>query len=402
MLEAEATNSPLYVRAATYLGLRPVILSADPSRYDYLIAANCEAIRVDTSNIEAMISACTKFSSTTTIAGITSAQESVYPAVGKLCKYFSLPGPQAAAVERCCDKFVQRQILAAADIPVPTYGLAANATEAERCAAEIGFPVVVKPATGIGSMGVRLCRDVVELAEHTASLLGEHQIRRSPSRILVEQFANGDHYTVEMVGGDVIGIGAADFGRPPHFVCREYVYPALLDDEQRMRIVDVSQSCLRALGLDWGPTNIDLRLTKGGPVVIEVNPRLAALPNSELIRFAYGIDPVLEHIKLAIGKECRLRPSASNTAAARVLVADRDGTLNWIQGDRRAKAIPGVADVKLFIKPNTSIVRKGDCRDRIGYVIAVSRNPAQAIAALERATELIKWSITPSSVLANT
>ncbi|RWD54322.1 MAG: hypothetical protein EOS60_35365, partial [Mesorhizobium sp.] len=71
---------------------------------------------------------------------------------------------------------------------------------------------------------------------------------------------------------------------------REYTYPASLTDDEHRRIADVSMGCLRALGLGWGPTNIDVRWTKLGPVVIEVNPRLAATPTPQLVKLAYGVD----------------------------------------------------------------------------------------------------------------
>lgn len=393
-----ASNGRKYVHAAQRLGLHPITLSSDPTQYKYLAAGDCEVIRVDTDNVDAMIRECSRLARRSDIAGITSALESVYAAAGKLCRYFDLPGPKPAAIKRCCDKFAQRQLLAEAGVPVPAYRLAANATDVERSAAEIGLPVVVKPTVGIGSSGVRLCRDADELAEHMTYLLGNY-IRRSSPRILVEEFVQGPHYSVELMGNELIGIGAADFGGPPHFVCREYIYPAILSDDEHRRIADVSLSCLQALGLGWGPTNIDLRWTKRGPVAIEVNPRLAGTPNSQLVKLAYGVDLIAEHIKLVIGEECNLRRSHSHTAAARILLSDRDGIFDTIGGDDRAAAVPGVKEVKFFVAPKTPIVRKGDYRDKIGHVIAASPSLARTKAILQRAVDCIEWSITPFPIL---
>ncbi|RUX82100.1 hypothetical protein EOA25_37340, partial [Mesorhizobium sp. M2A.F.Ca.ET.040.01.1.1] len=195
---------------------------------------------------------------------------------------------------------------------------------------------------------------------------------------------------------EVIGIATGDFGRPPHFVFREFTFPAALTDDEHERIADVSLSCLRALGLGWGAANIELRWTKHGPVVIEVNPRLSGTPEPQLIQAAYGVDLITEHIKLVIGEEWNVRKSQSHTAAARILVPDRDGTLDWIDGDSRAAAVPGVAEVKLYVEPNTPIVRKGDERDWIGHVIAVSPSLARTEAALQHAVDLVGWSITPA------
>ncbi|MCW1412946.1 acetyl-CoA carboxylase biotin carboxylase subunit family protein [Rhizobium sp. 1AS11] len=394
-----ASNSLRYVQAAQRLGLHPIILSADPAQYHFLAVEGADAIRVDTNSLEALIRECSRLRAIYDIAGITSAQEAVYATVGKLCRYFDLRGPNPVSVERCCDKFTQRQLLAEAGIPVPAYRLAANARDVESAATEIGLPVIVKPAVGIGSSGVQLCRDADELTEHTTRLLSRAGIGRSLPRILVEEFAQGPHYSIEIMGNEVVGIAAADFGPPPNFVCREYIYPALLTDDQHKQIAEISVSCLRTLGLGWGPKNIDLRWTKLGPVVIEVNPRLAGTPAPQLVQLAYGADLVTEHIELVIGHQSDLTTRHSHTAAARILVPDRDGTLDWIKGQRLAAVLQGVAEVKLCVEPKAPIVRKGDSQDRIGYVIAASPSRVRTEAILQRAVDLIVWSITPFPIL---
>ncbi|MER8417798.1 acetyl-CoA carboxylase biotin carboxylase subunit family protein [Mesorhizobium sp. M1329] len=385
----------LYIQAAQRLGLHPITLSADPAQYDYIVTEEAEAIRVDTDDLDALIDECSRLRATYGIAGITCAKESVYATVGKLCRHFDLPGPDPTSIEQCCDKFTQRQLLAEAGIQVPSYRLATNAADIESSAAEIGLPVILKPAVGVGSSGVRLCRNVDELAEHATYLLGGKHIWRSSPRILIEEFAQGPYYSADIMGDEVIGIYAGEFGPHPHFVFREFTLPAPLTDDEHERIARVSLSCLRALGLGWGPTCIEFRWTKLGPVVIEVNPRLGGAPGPQLVQLTYGLDLVTEHIKLVIGNEWDLRRRHSQIAAARILVPDRDGTLDRIDGDSRAAAIPGVAEVEFYIGPKTSIVRKGDHRDWIGHVIAASSSRARTEAILQRAVDLIDWSITP-------
>ncbi|RWM77804.1 acetyl-CoA carboxylase biotin carboxylase subunit family protein [Mesorhizobium sp.] len=396
LIEGHPRTGLLFVQAAQRIGLHPITLSGDPAQYDYLAAEGIEAIRVDTNNLDALIRECSRLRATYDIAGITSPNEPVYATVGKLCLHFNLPGPNPTSIEQCCDKFAQRQLLAQAGIPVPAYRLAANATDLESSAAEIGLPVILKPAVGSGgSSGVRLCRNIDELAEHTNYLLGGKHMWRSSPRILVEEFAQGPLYVAHIMGNEVIGIEAVDFYAPPQFFYRGGIFPALLSDDEHERIVNVSLSCLRALGLGWGPTNVELRWTKVGPVVIEVNPLLGGAPEPQMVQLAHGIDLITEHIKLVIGDEWDLRRRQSQTAAARILVADRDGTFDLIGGDTRAAAVPGIAEVKLYVEPKTQIVRKGDSRDRIGHVIAVSPSPARTEAILQRGVDSISWSITP-------
>ncbi|WP_439402494.1 ATP-grasp domain-containing protein [Bradyrhizobium sp. DASA03068] len=384
-----------YVQAAQRLGLHPITLSANPTQYDYLAAEGTEAVHIDTNNLDELIRECSRLHATYDIAGITSAREAVYATVGKLCRHFDLPGPNPSSVERCCDKFTQRQLLAEAGVPIPAYRLALDATEVESSAAAIGLPVIVKPAVGNGSYGVRLCRSVDELAEHTTYLLGGTHRWRSSVRILVEEFAHGPYYYTEIMGNEIIGIGAADFDPPPHFLYHKSTLPAPLSDQDHNRIADVSLSCLQALGLGWGPACIEFRWTTRGPVVIEVNPRLAGGNAPRMVQLAYGVDLITEHIKLVIGEVWDLRRRHSQTAAVRIFNADRDGILDRIDGAGRAAAVPGVAEVKFHVEPKTPIIRKGDYRDRIGHIIAASPSLAQTEAILQRAVDLIDWSITP-------
>ncbi|RUV95765.1 acetyl-CoA carboxylase biotin carboxylase subunit family protein [Mesorhizobium sp.] len=400
LIEGSTTGTGLlFVQAARRLGLHPITLSTDPACHDYLGSECTEQVRVDTDSLEALIRECSRLRETYDIAGITSTEEEVYATVGKLCRHFDLPGPNPTSVEGCCDKFLQRQLLARAGVPIPTNRLATKRTEVETSAQEIGLPVILKPAVGSGSCGVRLCRDADELAEHTTYLLGGEHIWRTSPRILVEEFAQGPHYYAQTVGNEVLGIGAADFGPPPHFVYRESTFPAPLTADEHQRIADVSLSSLRALGLGWGPTSIELRWTSRGPVVIEVNPRLGGTPGPQLVQAAFGIDLIAEHIKLVIGEGPNLRRRHLQTAAARNLLTDRDGILDWINGECRAVALSGVVEVKLHVKPKAPIIRYGDYRDPIGYVIAASPDLAQTHAILQNAVDLIDWSITPFSAI---
>ncbi|MER9052326.1 acetyl-CoA carboxylase biotin carboxylase subunit family protein [Mesorhizobium sp. M0923] len=403
LVEGHRSIGPLYVNAARRLGLHPITLSADPARYDYLVAAeSLEAVRVDTGDLDALIRECSRLRASYDIAGIVGLSgddESIYATAAKLCQYFDVPGPNPASIERCCDKFSQRRLLEEAGVPIPAYRLAANAADVENSAAEIGLPVIVKPAAGTGSGGVRLCRNMDELAEHTIYLLGEKDLWRSSPRLLIEEFAHGQQYSVNTMGNEVIAVGEVEFYGPPNFVVCNSMYPAILDDYKYRIIEDASLSCLDSLDLGWGPANIELRWTKRGPVIIEVNPRLPGWTTPQLIELAYGVDPIAEHLNLAMGQEWDFRRRHSHTAAARFLVPERDGVLDWIEGDSLAASIPGVAEIRLYAESKSPIVRKGDFRDTIGHVIAVGASRAETEAILLRAIGLIGWSITPFPTL---
>lgn len=106
--------------------------------------------------------------------------------------------------------------------------MAANAMEVESFANDIGLPVVVK---GSGSTGAGLCSNLKDLSKHTASLLSVNHMARSSPR-LVEELTQGPHYSINMIGNEVIGIAAIYFYRPLDLISRECIYPAMLTEDE--------------------------------------------------------------------------------------------------------------------------------------------------------------------------
>ncbi|MDU0293743.1 hypothetical protein [Saccharothrix longispora] len=135
------------------------------------------------------------------------------------------------------------------------------ADQAGKAALRIGGPVVVKPTSGSDPVDVRLCDTPAEATERAASLL---PVRGT---VLIEEYVSGPGFSVESIGDVVVATVADHLGPPPDFVPIGHDCPAATEDET---LAGVSRRARAALGLDWGPTRIRLRLTPGGPVVTEV------------------------------------------------------------------------------------------------------------------------------------
>src|SRR5208282_6077799 len=90
------------------------------------------------------------------------------PALARACKKAGIAfiGPTAELLELLGDKTAARNLAASAGVPVlpGTKQPVTSATEAEKIAAEIGYPVIVKAAMGGGERGMRVVREESELA----------------------------------------------------------------------------------------------------------------------------------------------------------------------------------------------------------------------------------------------
>ncbi|MEW6033085.1 MAG: cyanophycin synthetase [Bacillota bacterium] len=103
------------------------------------------------------------------------------------------------AVDLAGDKVLTKEVLSQAGLPVPPGRLVAGRREALKALAELGPPVVVKPATGNQGRGVSLGLSTpaeVRTAFGLAAAFG--------SKVLVERHIPGRHYRLLVVGGRLV------------------------------------------------------------------------------------------------------------------------------------------------------------------------------------------------------
>lgn len=191
LVEGSTGNGLLYVQAARRLGLYPVSLAVDPSRYDYLAAESVDAIQVDTNDLDALKRACSRLRATHDIAGIVcfSGRKGT---VAELCRHFGLGVPDSESTQDGSDEFRQQGMLAPAGLPMLADPLVGNPTELQSAAVEICLPVVVKPVSGSGA---ELYRIVDEIAEHTSNVTGGMLVWQAPRRPLFEELAPSPYDT---------------------------------------------------------------------------------------------------------------------------------------------------------------------------------------------------------------
>ncbi|HEV2150058.1 MAG TPA: ATP-grasp domain-containing protein [Longimicrobiaceae bacterium] len=359
-----------FVRTARSMGFSPVLVTARPEKYAYLAEEGAPEVvvvpRVGEDELYALIQR--RFGGSAGVAGITSSSEYYVATAAALAARFGLPGPDAGCVRAARDKSRQREVLAAAGVPVPAFRVATSAFPAAAAARELGFPVVVKPVDGSGSVGVRACADAGEVESHALSIFasGEGEERR----VLVESLVPGDEFSVEVFSGRVVGITRKHLGSPPFFVEAGHDYPADVSPELARTLADTVVRATGLLGLGWGPLHWELRVRDGRAVPIEVNPRLAGGFIPELVRCAQGIDLIRETLRLTVGQVPDLAPRRRRHASIRFLFAPRAGRLAAVHGAAGALDRVGVAHVSLYRRPGDELSIHEDFRDRIGHVIA--------------------------------
>jgi argininosuccinate lyase len=398
LVESNTTGSGrLFCSCARRLGLRPVLLARDPARYPYVAADGIDYRVTDTGSAAGVLSACRDLAGP--IAGVTSSSEYFIATAAEAARALGRPHPAPEAVRSCRDKHAQRIALSAAGVGCPGFAAARTPDEAAAAAARIGYPVVVKPASGTGSIAVRLCQTGAQVRAAVGyAFAGPDPALPPQDTVLVEEYLAGAEYSAELIDDQVVGITRKLLGAEPYFVETGHDYPAPLGEADAKTIGEAAVAAVRALGLGWGGAHVELRFGSAGNLcVVEVNPRLAGGMIPRAVQEATGIDMIFHVVAAAAGCPEPPRPTSARSASIRFLVAREEGTLTEVEGVAEARRLPGVAEVGVTVPLGQRVVPRHSFRDRLGYVIASAADNPAAVRAAETALALLTARITPAA-----
>jgi len=256
-----------------------------------------------------------------------------------IAKELALPANSPASARLCRDKFAMRQAWTRAGVPSAYSYLVSSPGQAADIAAEIGYPVVLKPRSMAASIGVVRADTQEELlARYSVAAQELHYVFHGAEiGTLVEEYLDGPEISAESVvmEGEVhiVALTRKQVGLAPYFEeLGHIVAPGEpLPQEQAIRAVVIAAH--KALGLDYGVTHAELRLTEQGPRMIELNGRAAGDLIPYLVRLATGIDLSLAGAQVAVGEHPHLQASLCNAAAIQFIYPSYDGRLRDFQVD---------------------------------------------------------------------
>lgn len=325
----------------------------------------------------------------------------------RLAERLSLRFLNVATASLMRDKYRVRETLARHAVRQPAFALATSNEELQSAVEEMGFPVLIKPSDGYGSQNVTalfseddvhpLINPFLDYLPCQADYgLGVH----ANDRLVVEQFIAGhvvgcDTFTRD---GEHLFLGLNDkrFCPPPSFAIRGGCFPSNRYDLDIIRAY--VYHILDALQFDWGAAHTELLITKNGPYLVEVNPRLVGAQIPHLLGYVFDRSIYADLIDLHLGAplpEFRdLNPR--RFGASRWIMADRPGALHSITFPQTDH--PLVRRVALFKQPGDWVRPPFHNGDRLGYVMTVGDTQMEAERVADEFVQAVRVNINEMQV----
>lgn len=221
-------------------------------------------------------------------------------------------GPNKHAIAAMGDKIESKKLAAKAKVStVPGYiGEIKDLKEAQRIAAEIGYPVMVKASAGGGGKGLRIVFAEAELAQAIQSSQNEAKASFGDDRLFIEKYVTEPrHIEIQVLGdkhGNVIHLGERECSiqRRHQKVIEEAPSP-FLDEKTRAAMGAQAVALAKAVNYESAGT-VEFIVDKDRNFYfLEMNTRLQVEhPVTELVT---GFDLVEQMIRVAAGEKLSIR-----------------------------------------------------------------------------------------------
>lgn len=296
---------------------------------------------------------------------------------------------------KATDKYDMIKAFREHDVPSPWFFVVDTLEELKAHETEVTFPCIIKPTDNAGSHGVAKVYSFQEL-------LNNYEYAHSCSRhgkVIVEEFLDGPEVSVEVmvVNGvvNILQITDKITTEAPHFVEMGHTQPSRLPVAMQEAIRNVTVAACKAIGIDKGPAHVEMKVTKRGPVMIELGARMGGDNiTTHLVPLSTGIDMVASTIKVALGDDPDIGPTLHCGSAIRYFEVPF-GIIKAIENVEEAKKISGVKQITFTKEVGEESTPIQCSNDRIGFVIAQGETAEDAVKSCEEAMKMIKVTIEP-------
>ncbi|WXL25002.1 D-alanine--D-alanine ligase [Ectopseudomonas mendocina] len=217
------------------------------------------------------------------------------------CAGIPYTGSGILASALAMDKLRTKRVWLSLGLPTPAHAVLSSPDDCRKAAAELGFPLIVKPAHEGSSIGMAKVEDIDGL------IAAWKDASRYDAQVLVEQWIAGPEFTVAMLRGQVLppialGTSHSFYDYDAKYLANDTQYriPCGLSAEKEAELRDLTARACEAVGTQ-GWARVDVMQDANGQFwLLEVNTVPGMTDHSLVPMAAQAADLNFQELVLAI------------------------------------------------------------------------------------------------------
>lgn len=391
------------MRAARSLGLNIVLMAKNIPAYAAVLAI--ETVTVDLDDFETCLGVASLLNKKYAFKGIVCWSETDVPLKNFLANELHLAGMSAQAVRHSRDKIAMKQKVKHLGSMIPRFQEVISLLSAKNAARQIGYPVIVKPASGSGSKGIFKVNNDHALEQALSQLSNiatdsfDTVFSAFGGGVILEEFIEGPEFSVDgyVSDGKITVIGITDYQSDPvTFVENRHIFPSNHSDPIQDEIKRCARQIVESLEINNTVFHLEGKYSCNGFKFIECAARPAGgYISTHLLQHASRHQHLQNYVQVC----CAIQPStlrlSGDYIGVRYLFAEKNGTLHSIDNVTKVLNHPNIQHLYLHFPPGHIVTLPPEDYSayRLGVIIGTGEDYNQLADTLEWAAEQIRFTI---------
>ena len=239
-------------------------------------------------------------------SGVTTKEDRYLVAIANAAKMAGLPTLEPQTFANVRDKVILKFLI---NSKIPVKRISSNADLAS-ASKDVGFPSVLRPVFGEGSLAARLIQSKVDLIESYAKLKENVDALKlsleDNTDLMLEKYVPGAEYDVDIIMEKGVAKFAAvtlnTIGTAPWFQERNLTIPTTrIDAKTQKNMAGYAEATCNQVGLTDGVFHVEIIMNDNELHLIEINARMGGLLTRFNVKIVYGVDILEFFFKIAMG-----------------------------------------------------------------------------------------------------
>ncbi|SMH72317.1 ATP-grasp domain-containing protein [Candidatus Nitrosotalea okcheonensis] len=383
------------VEEAKKLGLKTIVTDRDPNAPCRNLAD--EFYVLDIYDVKGHVKLVRKLKKENNIKGVFTEGSEATISVAAAANELGLPSISIRSAINCRDKTMTRRILSKAKIPMPRWKEITSRDNLSKAVKEIGFPLIIKAGNNSASRGS------TKLWNEKGVIDAYNLAKRNSSndKVIVEELCEGYEQSVEILFDKnkkctYLNIVDRFFSKNKWSIELGHVNPSNLSPKEKMTLFKITQEAAKAMGINFGVFKADTMMTKRGPIVLEVTPRLSGgFDSQKTTPISSGRNFIRAAMMLSVGlpiDKKDLRHKWKKYASVWTVLSS-PGVVTKIDGLKTLEKINGIKEIILIKKIGNKILPMTSSAVRPAYIISEGSSYQEALNLTLAGSDLIKYRV---------